>query len=632
MIPAPRSGEVDSRRAWSDAAFRALVQHASDVITILDAEGRVVYKSPAVLPMLGYTPDELIGTDPFLLIHPDEVAAIRDLFRDVASAHGAHVAARFRFRHKDGSWRWLEVIGTNLLDDFEVQGIVVNYRDVTDRQLMEEQLRASERHHRALHDEAQRQARELALLDEVRVALAGDLELPDLIRTVVDGVARTFGYSLVSLYLREDDVLVLRHQVGYDRQIERIPISEGIAGRVVRTGEPVLLGDVRADPAFLGAIPGIGSEICVPLHDEGRVAGLLNLESTDEAPLTEADLRLLVALSQHVSVAIGRARLYTELRQSEARFRALVQHAADMMSVLDADGRQTYASPAYERILGYRPDELVGKPMSAISCPIEGGSDKLDFSELAKVPDIANRFEAPVHHRDGSTRWLEVIAVNRLDDPDLHGIVVTSRDVTERKTLQARLWHQAHHDSLTGLPNRALLMQRLTHAFDRLPTGPEGDAAALIFLDFDRFKRVNDRLGHDAGDSLLRSAARRLAGCIRPDDFIARFGGDEFAVLLAPATDRATAVDVAERLGAAMALPFDVDGHEVKITVSVGVVVSPAITRRGDLLRAADIAHYRAKALGKGAIAVFDPVTDQAALERRHAHRQPVPPRGRAQN
>lgn len=630
MTPAPQPDGSGEQRGWSEASFRTLVQHASDIITILDADGLVVYESPSKLAVLGYPPEELVGTDPFDLIHPDDVASIRTLFRGVADDHGESATARFRFRHKDGSWRWLDVICTNLLDDPAIRGFVVNSRDVTDRQRVEEQLRESERHYRALHREAQRQARELSLLEEVRVALAHDLELADLIRTVVDGIARTFGYSLVSLYLCEDDVLVLQHQVGYDQQIERIHVSEGIAGRVVRTGEPVLLSDVRADPTFLGAIPGIVSEICVPLHDEGRVAGFLNLESTNEVPLTDAELRLLVALSQHVGVAIGRARLYTELRRSEARFRALAQHAADMMSVLDGEGRQTYVSPAYERILGYRPDELVGRPMSAISCPVvDGEIDQLGFAELARIPETANRFEAPVRHRDGSTRWLEVIVVNRLTDPDLRGIVVTSRDITERKALQARLWHQAHHDPLTGLPNRTLLMERLTQALGQPHHGLNANAVPLLFLDFDGFKAVNDRLGHDAGDSLLVAAAQRLARGVRPGDFIARFGGDEFAVLLAPATDRDVASRVAGRLVADIASPFDLEGYQVAITVSIGIVVTPEITERGDLLRAADVALYRAKAAGKGATAVFDGVHDRASLDRRPGHNQPTPPQGR---
>lgn len=614
MDQALRPGVPDG---LSEASFHALIQHASDIITILDGAGRVVYESPAIRPVLGYEPDELVGTDPFLLIHPDDVEGVRTLFHDVASAsdQGTSTALRFRFRHKNGSWRWMDVTCTNLLDDPNVNGFVVNSRDVTEHQRVDEQLRESERHHRTLHDEAQRQARELALLDEVRVALARDLELPDLIRTVVNGIARTFGYSLVSLYLREDDYLVLQHQVGYDRQIERIHVSEGIAGRVVRTGEPVLLPDVRADPEFLGAIPDIVSEICVPLHDEGRVAGMLNLESTGETPLGESDLRLVIAHSQHVSVAIGRARLYTELRHSEARFRALVQHAADMMSVLDADGMQTYASPAYERILGYRPDELIGTPMSAIESIVAGEADTLGFDILSRLSASAHRFEAPVLHRDGSTRWLEAIAVDRLDDPDLRGIVVTSRDVTERKALQARLWHQAHHDSLTGLPNRTYFLESLEQA---LSHASAGDAVPLMFLDFDGFKAINDRIGHDAGDWVLAAAAWRLAHAIRPEDFIARFGGDEFAVLLEPGTDQEAAVAVADRMVADMARPFEVEDNSVSITVSIGIVVSPGITDRQALLRAADVAHYRAKGTGKGTIAVYDALSDGLASTRRH--------------
>ncbi len=606
-----RSGE----RRWPEAMFRALVDHASDIITILDANGIVVYESPSKSDVLGYAPDELVGSDPFTLIHPDDAQAIQALFHEVAGEPGRAAAARFRFRHKDGSWRWLDVNGVNLLHDPSVRGLVANSRDVTAGHLLEEQLRESERHHRALHAEARRQAREQALLDEVRTALAHDLELADLIRTVVNGIAATFGYSLVSLYLRDGDVLTLQYQVGYERQIERIPLSDGIAGRVVRTGEPILLSDVRADPTFLGAIPGIVSEICVPLHDEGRVAGFLNLESTDEEPLTERDLHLLVALSQHVGVAIGRARLYTELRTSEARFRALAQHAADMMSVLDEKGRHTYVSPAWEQILGHSPGTLLGRPLSTISCPEPGADDPLAFAALAGQSDSPNRFEARVRHADGSRRWLEVISVNRLDDPDLRGVVVTARDITERKALQARLWHQAHHDPLTGLPNRALFLKRLDQALHSVRTRSDGEAAVLLFLDFDGFKSVNDRFGHHAGDALLVLAAQRLQQTIRASDLIARFGGDEFAVLLAPGADLEHATSLAGQLVTRLAAPFDIEGQAVSITASVGIVASPKVTGLRDTLRAADAAHYRAKVFGHGTIAVFDPVRDASLLD-----------------
>jgi signal transduction histidine kinase/HAMP domain-containing protein len=190
-----------------------------------------------------------------------------------------------------------------------------------ERQQAEDALRGSEQRYRALCATAQRQAQELLLLDQVRTALARELDLPAVIRTVVEGIAQTFGYTQVSLYLLEGDLLRLQHQVGYERVIAQIPITQGVSGRVARTGQPVLLEDVRADPTFLGAIEGIVSEVCVPLCDQSRVVGTLNVESTHGVTLTEADLRLMTALSEHIGIAIGRARLYAEVRESAESLR-----------------------------------------------------------------------------------------------------------------------------------------------------------------------------------------------------------------------------------------------------------------------------------------------------------------------
>ena len=180
-----------------------------------------------------------------------------------------------------------------------------------------------------LYASAQRQAQELALLDRVRTALAREIALPDLIKTVVEAIAQTFGYNLVSLYLLRGDTLHLQHQVGYDQVIKEIPITGGISGRVVRTGQPILIEDVHTDPNFLEAIPGIASEVCVPLFDQGQVVGVLNVEASEEHQLSEADLRLLTALGEHVSIAITRARLYTEALEAarlKAEFLATMSH------------------------------------------------------------------------------------------------------------------------------------------------------------------------------------------------------------------------------------------------------------------------------------------------------------------
>ena len=173
----------------------------------------------------------------------------------------------------------------------------------------------SEDKYSALLSAVQRQAQELALLDRVRTALARELDLSAVIRTVVEAIAQTFGYTQVSLYLLQNNILKFQHQVGYAHVIYEILLSEGIMGKTVRAGQPTLVEDVRAEPAFLGAIEGVVSEICIPLFDEGKVVGALNVESTNDVRLSTADLQLMIALSEHVNIAIGRARLYGEARR-----------------------------------------------------------------------------------------------------------------------------------------------------------------------------------------------------------------------------------------------------------------------------------------------------------------------------
>jgi len=188
-----------------------------------------------------------------------------------------------------------------------------------ERERVEATLRENEQRYRDLFASARRQAQDLALLNQIRTVLARELDLQTIFRIVVEAIAETFGYTQVSLYLRQDDLLHLQHQVGYDQVISQIPLTLGVAGRVARSGHPVLLEDATSDPAFLGAIAGIASEICVPLLDQEQIVGILNVESVDAVTLGEADLRLVLSISEHVNIAIERARLYTSVREHERK-------------------------------------------------------------------------------------------------------------------------------------------------------------------------------------------------------------------------------------------------------------------------------------------------------------------------
>jgi diguanylate cyclase (GGDEF)-like protein/PAS domain S-box-containing protein len=304
-----------------------------------------------------------------------------------------------------------------------------------------------------------------------------------------------------------------------------------------------------------------------------------------------------------------RRRAQDALQVSEERFRALVQNASDMISILDPDGSVLYASPSHQRLLGHPPEDFVG-------------GNFLDFVHYEDRPLVANALECLVdlphenltieyrcRYRNvgGDDTWLtiESTASNLLDHPSVTGLVLNSHDITDRKRAEERLLHDALHDELTGLPNRALFMDRLWQSMERSRREPER-LMAVLFLDVDQFKIVNDSLGHLVGDELLIQIARALSSALRPMDTIARIGGDEFAILLEGGHEVEDAASVADRIHERLAPPINLGGHEVFITASIGIAVcTPDYEKPEDLLRDADTAMYRAKSSGRACHVVF---------------------------
>jgi len=301
------------------------------------------------------------------------------------------------------------------------------------------------------------------------------------------------------------------------------------------------------------------------------------------------------------------------LRASEERFHALAAHATDLVSLLDRDGTIRYASPSHLPLLGYTPADLEGTDAFARIHPQDTERIRDLFARNMREGGTGTRYEMRYRHADGSWRTLEAVGVNRLDDPAVRGFIVNSRDITERKQVEEALAHQALHDGLTGLPNRTLLTDRLERA---LLAAERGQApVALLLLDLDRFKDVNDTFGHHHGDRLLREVTQRLGGLVRETDTVARLGGDEFAVVLAEA-DAAGAVRVARQVIDALDTPFGLDGHTMHVGVSIGIAIYP--THGADaatLVRRADVAMYLAKRTQSG-YAVYDAAQDQHSARR----------------
>ena len=609
--------------------------------------------------------------------------------------------------------RWLREFGENSTEPMKA---------VTERKEAEERIRS--------------QSRELALLHRVRSAVVPELEVPGVLSRVVEAIAETYGYTRLSAYLLEGEELVLQHQVGYHEVIGRTSLTEGVFGRAVSTGGPVLVGDVNTDPGSLGAMEDVTSEICVPLFDGGETVGFLSAQSMGGVKLTHNDLRVLVAVCELVGVAVSRARLYARLRFSEGRYRALTQNSSDLVTLMEATGIVRYQSPAIERMLGYSSEELVGKNVFDYVHPDDLQRIQMAFAEVVKDPGRVPSAEYRFRHKDGTWHWLESVGTNLIEEPGVGAYVVNSRDITrrkeaeerlteaeeryrtlveqipavtyidpvdapdtslytspqiermlgytpeewqtqrlwpeclhpgdrerilaaderfeaggeesfseeyrllardgsvvwvreeavllkdedgeplywqgvfydltERKALEERLEHRALHDYLTDLPNRQLFVDRLRQALDRTRRRTDRKVAVL-FTDLDEFKIINDSLGHEAGDLLLTLVAQRLERCLRPEDSLARFGGDEFVVLIEDVEGPEVAVRVAGRIIEELARPFHLEDRELFASSSIGISLGDARTKTPeDLLRDADTAMYRAKEEG-GTYRVFDP-------------------------
>ncbi|HYF45757.1 MAG TPA: diguanylate cyclase, partial [Acidimicrobiales bacterium] len=473
----------------------------------------------------------------------------------------------------------------------------------------------------------------LASRQAVRGALVATSERPlkDEVRRSLEALANQVSLALESAALTEQ-VFRRRHERRFRALVEnssalvsvvgadgRVSFVSPSAQRLLGVPEAALLGKhpfsrIHADDRYRAcalldrawAVPGV----CEPIEARFRYGegDWRWFEVVVDNLLDEPEVAGIVIHARDITdrkVAQGR------LEASEARFRSLVQHASDVVIVLDDDLRMTYLSPSVERVLGCSAERLTGSPW----LDLVGPDDALQACDLTGDTVTRSSMELRFRRRDGSRLILDTTITDLRHDPAVRGIVLNGRDVTDRRSLEKQLHHQALHDSLTGLANRALFIDRLEHSLSR--RAQRRGLVAALFVDLDEFKTVNDGLGSAAGDALLNLVATRLTGCLRSGDTAARLGGDEFAVLLEDIGDQSLVIRTAEQIQSALRAPFELDGREQRVTASIGIALDDGEAASAEaLLRDADVAMHLAKSKGKDQYQVFEAGMRTALFER----------------
>ena len=584
----------------SEERYRSLVELSPDAI-VIHSQGMVVFANSAGVKLLGATSSvEIIGRSTLDFVHPDSRASMVSRMRRLARGEPVPFVEE-KFVRLDGRVIHVEA-GAVPFTFHDVPAVQVVIRDISERKRAET-LQAA-----------------LYRIAELTTSVE---DMPAFYRTV-HGVVGELMYA-ENFYLALVDEETGRLDFAYfvdeaDDTPPAIKHGKTLSEYVLRTGEPLLVNPVvQAALESAGEVELVGAAsldwLGVPLKRGERAFGVIVVQSYDESSrYTETDREILTFVAQHVATALDRKRAADALRASEARFRTLAETAPCAIIIYQGEHFR-YVNPAAASITGWERDQLTGREFWDLVHP--------DFQHLVRGKGGRSRprgVDAPARHefkivrRDGDERWLDFSAgaIEYGGRPAALGIAF---DVTERKRAEEQIKELAYHDALTGLPNRLLFNDRLSVAVAQAHRS--ASRLAILFLDLDRFKVINDSLGHSLGDRLLQEVAERLQAGVRQGDTVARLGGDEF-ILLLPGIGRAEdAAKVAEKILETLKFPIRLEDRELFVTASVGISLYPEDGFDVEsLIKNADTAMYRAKEQGRDNFQLYTHAMNETAVER----------------
>nr|WP_315232048.1 EAL domain-containing protein [uncultured Albidiferax sp.] len=613
--PPSEAAQLQALRV-SEQQYRTLFDSNPLPIWVTDWHShRILAVNQAAVSRYGYTQAEFLGMD------------LRQVQTDITASDAALHAQPSRHRTKDGREIDVEISTDSLLFNGQ-RARLVQAHDVTHHLRTEKDLARLSRAHSmvtACNEALVRATSELTLLHEI-CQIAVDIG----------------GYRMAWVGFAQDDaektILIVAHAGAIAEHFTLWPMSwsadspygQGPAGRALRSGEMVIVPDIRAEAIFqswlkepwVDNLRGVAS---LPLRNSERAFGLFYLYANDTVDIGSDEIPLLQQLAGDIAFGIDHLRAQESKRASDARIHhqaTLLDKAQDAIVVRGMDQRVLYMNKSAEQLYGWTAEEVIGRSMlehvyrnpAAVAQALQS---VLETGEW--------RGELSIYRKDNRQVEVEVRWTLITDaEQQPHSILALSTDITQRKAAEREIQKLAFFDPLTQLPNRQLLLDRLQHAL--ATSARSGQGGALLFIDLDHFKTLNDTLGHDKGDMLLQQVAQRLSHAVRSMDTVARLGGDEFVVMLEELGDNPHSVAeqakrVGEKILAALGSPYKLDGHEHQSTSSIGIApFGSGLNTVGELLKQADIAMYQAKAAGRNTVGFFDPqlqaaVTDKAALE-----------------
>src|SRR5215210_8052549 len=562
--------DVTERKRTEDALremrdrFRSIFDHAPIGVAMVSLEGRYLQVNRSLCEILGYTEEELQALTWQEITHPDDLAASSAYAHRIVEGKIPRYHLDKRFLHADGNTVWAS-LSVSLVRDAEGEPLyfVSQIQDVTERKKFDSALRESEQRFRGSFESA---ATGMALVGTDGRFLRVNRSLSEIV-----------GYperELLGKTFQE-----ITHPDDLDADLDQV--------------RRMLDGEIRTYQMEKRYF-----------HKEGHaVWALLSVSLVHDE---EDEPLYFVSQIQDVS---ERKKVEEAFERLSQQHEMVLKSAGEGIFGLDLHGNVTFVNPAASDMTEWNTQDLLGRPMHKLLHHTKPDgtpylSEECPIYAAFTTGTTHSRDDEVFWRKDGTSFTVEYTSSPIFEDSGIVGAVVTFRDITERKALEQQLHHQAFHDPLSGLPNRALFMDRLEHALTR--ANRRGNKVAVLFTDLDNFKVINDSLGHEVGDQLLVAVAERLKACLRPEDTAARLGGDEFTILVEEVDGVSDAVRVAERIAECLQPPFALEQHEVFSTTSIGIALSsPLQEQPADLLRHADLAMYRAKHKGKDRYEVF---------------------------